>query len=64
MSFSGEMIIFAFLLGSLVLPIKKSDKDMKDKRLAKSYKSHKRATKLPLLSCSRRCLSKLQEIQI
>ena len=52
MSFSGEMIIFAFLLGSLVLPNKKSDKDMKDKRLAKSYKSHKRVTKLALLSCS------------
>ena len=46
-----------------VLPIKQSDKDMNDKRLTKSYKSHKRATKLTLLSCAWECSSKLQEIK-
>ena len=36
---------------------------MKDKKSCKSYKSHKRVTKLTLHSCAWRCLSKLQEIQ-
>ena len=40
MSFSGEMVIYAFLLGFLVIPVKKSDKVMNDKRLTKSYKTH------------------------
>ena len=40
-SFSGEMVIYAFsLIIFLVLPLKKSDKVMNDKRLTKSYKSH------------------------
>ena len=37
-------------LDFLVFPVKKSEKDMNDKRLIKSYKSHKRATNLTLLS--------------
>ena len=36
---------------------------MNDKRLTKSYKSQKRATKLTLLSCAWGCSSKLQVIQ-
>ena len=36
---------------------------MKDKRSTKSYKLHKRAIKLKLLSCALRCSSKLQKIQ-
>ena len=36
---------------------------MKDKRSTKSYNSHKRATKLTLLSSAWRCSSKLQVIQ-
>ena len=34
MSFKGEIVIYVFLLGFFFfLPIKKSDKDMNDKRL-------------------------------
>ena len=48
----------------LVIPIKKNDKAMNDKRLTKSYKSHNEPyTKLTLFSCAWRCLSKLQVIQ-
>ena len=36
---------------------------MKDKRSTKSYESHKRATKLTLLSCAWRFSSNLQMIQ-
>ena len=36
---------------------------MNDKRSTKSYKSHKRATKLTLLNCAWRCSSRLQKIQ-
>ena len=40
-SFSGEMVVDAILLGFfLVFLAKKSDKDMNDKRLTKSYKSY------------------------
>ena len=50
MAFSGEMVIYSFLLGFLVPPIKKSDKDMNNERSTKTYKSHKQFTKLTLLS--------------
>ena len=44
--FSGKMVIYAFLLVFLVVLVKKNDKDMNDKRLTKSYKSHNKLQSL------------------
>ena len=39
-SFSGEMFIYVFFLEFVSSSHQKSDKDMNDTRLTKSYKSH------------------------